>query len=126
MFFNLIIVVNLLFKNLWGRARPNDTLNFGSIESFTPWFKFSNACSSNCSFVSGDASVGFSLIVLYFLTKNIIFFWLSLIFGFSLGLIRILEGGHFLSDILIANLLIFILFFVQYYFYNKKLIKHVS
>ena len=27
--FNIVIVVNLLLKNFWGRARPNDILQFG-------------------------------------------------------------------------------------------------
>ena len=32
------IVVNSIFKNLWGRARPNDTIQFGGEEPFTiPW-----------------------------------------------------------------------------------------
>ena len=51
--FNLIIVVNALLKNNWGRARPNDILELGGIEKFTPWYQFSESCASNCSFVSG-------------------------------------------------------------------------
>ena len=119
LFFNLILVVNLLLKDMWGRARPNDIINFGGEDNFTAWFEFSDACSKNCSFVSGDSSVGFSIIIFYFLSKKIIFFWLSLFFGFSLGLVRILEGGHFISDIIISNFIIFSLTFIQFYFYNK-------
>ena len=47
---------------------------------FTPWFQISDACSSNCSFVSGDASVGFSFIALFFLTKNKNFYWFAIVF----------------------------------------------
>ena len=117
---NLIVVVNLLLKNIWGRARPNDITYFGGEESFTPWFQISNSCTTNCSFVSGDASVGFSLIVLFFLTKNKNFIWLALFSGLFLGIIRILEGGHFISDILIAGFLIFILTYLQNLCYEKK------
>ena len=85
--FNLGIVVNLFFKNIWGRARPGDILQLGGKENFTPWFQISDACVSNCSFVSGDASVGFSLIVFYLLIKRIIYFWSSLFFGFGIGLV---------------------------------------
>lgn len=120
--FNLIVVVNILLKNSWGRARPNDILQLGGVDSFTPWFQFSNACNSNCSFVSGDAAVGFSIIILFFITKNKIFFWMALIFGSILGLVRILEGGHFLSDVMLAAFLIFILHFIQFKFYEKKFI----
>tara|TARA_Y100000590_G_scaffold468460_1_gene651308 strand:- start:1474 stop:2808 length:1335 start_codon:yes stop_codon:yes gene_type:complete len=116
---NLIFVVNLILKNFWGRARPNDVLELGGKDVFTPWFHYSEACNTNCSFVSGDASVGFSLIVLYFLTKNTNFFWASLFSGFFIGLIRILEGGHFFSDILLAGFLVYVLTFLQFKFYKR-------
>lgn len=123
--FNLIVVVNILLKNSWGRARPNDILHLGGVNSFTPWFQFSDACNSNCSFVSGDAAVGFSIIVLFFITKNKIFFWMALSFGSILGLIRILEGGHFLSDVILAAFFIFILHFIQFWLYEKKFLTNV-
>ena len=118
--FNLLIVVNVMLKNTWGRARPNDILQLGGNEVFTPWFKISDSCISNCSFVSGDASVGFSIIVLFFITKKTVYLWLSIFLGFLLGATRILEGGHFLSDVIIAGFLIFILTYSEFYFYNKK------
>ncbi|MDC0037836.1 phosphatase PAP2 family protein [Alphaproteobacteria bacterium] len=117
--FNLIIVVNVLLKGFWGRARPNDILDFGGEDKFSAWFQYSDACNSNCSFVSGDASVGFSLIVLYLITKNRLFFWLSLFSGIILGVVRISEGGHFFSDILMSGLIIYFLSFSQFQIYNK-------
>ena len=54
---SVLIFVNLILKNFWGRARPNDVLQLGGKEYFSPWYKISNACETNCSFVSGDASV---------------------------------------------------------------------
>ena len=118
--FNLGIVVNLFFKNTWGRARPGDILQLGGKENFTPWFQISDACTSNCSFVSGDAAVGFSLIALYFLTKRIVFFWLSLFFGFGIGLVRIMEGGHFVSDVVMAAMILYLSYYFQMkYYYNK-------
>ena len=118
--FNLIIIVNVLLKGFWGRARPNDILELGGEGNFSAWFQYSDACSVNCSFVSGDASVGFSLIVLYLITKNQLFFWLSLLSGIILGAVRISEGGHFLSDILMSGLIIYFLSFVQFQIYNKR------
>ena len=121
-FINLIIIINLGLKTLWGRARPGDVIQFEGKESFSPWFEISNACNTNCSFVSGDSSVGFSLVLLYFLTKSIYIFWLSLIAGTMLGVIRILEGGHFLSDVLLSGFLIFVLSYLQFIYY-KKIVK---
>ena len=117
---NNILIVNFFLKNLWGRVRPNEIYEFGGGEIFTPWYKISSACSSNCSFVSGDASVGFSLICLYFLTGKKIFFWIALFAGSFLGLIRILEGGHFLSDVSIAGFIIFTISYYQFVFYKKR------
>lgn len=103
-----------------GRARPGDILQLGGKENFTPWFQISDACTSNCSFVSGDASVGFSLIAFYFLTKRIVYFWASLFFGFGIGLVRIMEGGHFVSDIVMAAILLYLSYYFQMkYYFNK-------
>ena len=117
---NLLIIINLFFKNFWGRARPGDILQLGGKEYFTPWYQISDACSTNCSFVSGDASVGFSLVAIYFITKKEIFFWLSLCFGFSLGLIRIMEGGHFFSDIIMAQLILYLVYYLQFKYFYKN------
>ena len=115
----VLIFVNLILKNLWGRARPNDILQLGGKETFSPWFEISNACETNCSFVSGDASVGFSIIILYLITKKIIFLYASIVAGLVLGLIRIIAGGHFLSDIFFAGFFIVILNIVLFELYKK-------
>ena len=73
----------------------------------------------NCSFVSGDAAVGFSLIALYFVTKNKMFFYLSVTAGCSMGLIRILAGAHFLSDIIFSGLVLLIINFIFFKIYKK-------
>ena len=91
----MIIIVNFFLKGFWGRARPNDILELGGKEEFTPWFKITDACLTNCSFVSGDASVGFSLIILFFLTKNKNFYWLALCAGIFLGIIEFLKVAIF-------------------------------
>ncbi len=119
--FNLVFIVNYVLKANWGRVRPNEILQLGGKENFTAWYEYSSICNTNCSFVSGDASVGFSLIALFFITKNKFFLWFSLFVGLFLGSIRIMEGGHFVSDILFAGLLIYVLSFVQFYFYNSKI-----
>ncbi len=117
--FSILVVVNLFLKNLWGRARPGDILEFGGVETFSPWYKISNSCDTNCSFVSGDSSVGFAIIILFFLTKNIIFLYGSLVFGFMLGFIRILAGGHFLSDVVFSGVIIIFLNFLIVKVYNR-------
>ena len=126
LFVNLIIIANLIFKNTWGRARPNDIVQLGGKESFTSWFKISDACQTNCSFFSGDASVGFSLIIFFLLTNKKIFFWLSIILGFFIGLIRVLEGGHFFSDVILSGFFICFLSYLQCYFFQKKYLTNAN
>ena len=116
---SVLIFVNLVLKNFWGRARPNDIMELGGKEAFTPWFEISNACETNCSFVSGDASVGFSIIILYLITKKIIFLHASVVAGLVFGLIRIMAGGHFLSDIFFAGFFIVILNIILFELYKK-------
>ena len=118
---NLIVLINIIFKNMWGRARPNDILELGGVELFTPWYQISNQCAANCSFVSGDAAVGFSLVIFYFLIRKEIYIWLALFFGFTIGIIRIMEGGHFVSDVIFSCLIIFLVNLLIYSIYSKKI-----
>ena len=116
-----LLVINLFLKNVWGRARPGEILTTRwKRKFFVLGIKYPDSCSTNCSFVSGDAAVGFSLIILFFITKNKIFFWGSLVAGLSIGLIRILEGGHFFSDVIMSGLIVYLLTSVQFYFFKKK------
>ncbi len=115
----LLLVVNVLLKNMWGRVRPNDVINFNGYQDFNPWYKISDACSSNCSFVSGDSSVGFLLIVFYFITKKNVYLYLGLIFGSLLGFIRIAAGGHFFSDIIFSQIVVTVTILVSFVIYKK-------
>ena len=117
----LIVVVNVLLKNMWDRTRPNDILEFGGNDVFTPWYKFGDSCVSNCSFVSGDASVGFALIVFYFITKKNIFIYLSILFGTSLGFVRIIAGGHFFSDVIFSQIIVTGIMFSSFFIYKRVL-----
>ena len=117
--FVVLLFINLILKNFWGRVRPGEILDFGGVNPFTPWYSFSSACNTNCSFVSGDASVGFSIVILYFITKNIIFLYLSIFSGLLLGFVRIIAGGHFLSDILFAGMFVIFLNLVIFSLFKK-------
>ena len=118
--FSLLVFINLILKNFWGRVRPNEILELGGKNHFTPWYEISNQCSSNCSFVSGDAAVGFSLVVFYFLIKKEVYLHMALLFGFSIGAIRIMAGGHFLSDIILSGFFVFIINYLIYQYYRKN------
>ena len=73
-----------------------------SLKRFETWLGLFPAILDNCSFVSGDASVGFFIVCYYYITKNNKFFYLSIAAGMLIGIVRIGAGAHFLSDILMS------------------------
>jgi lipid A 4'-phosphatase len=97
------VLVNLILKdNSIGRARPREILEFGGQADFTRAFEYSGACDSNCSFVSGHASMGFFFIGLGWLMQSKRWFYIGLGIGVIVGITRIVQGGHFLSDTVFA------------------------
>lgn len=104
------LVVNVLFKDHWGRARPAQIVQFGGHKRFTPAFRPSDQCDTNCSFPAGDPSVGFVLIAPALLVPvprrrhQAIAGALGL--GAIVGVARIAQGGHFLSDVAASGFLV--------------------
>jgi lipid A 4'-phosphatase len=100
------LVTNVLFKNHWGRARPSQVEFFSGHLPYSPPLLLSGACERNCSFVSGDASAGFSFFALAVAYPRRYWYWFSLaaLLGGFLGVVRILQGAHFVSDVLFAGL----------------------
>ncbi len=97
------LVVNLLMKDQWGRARPVQVAEFGGDSQFSSAWVISEACGKNCSFVCGDASVGFLLIAGVFVSRRPrLWFSLSIALGGLLGYMRIAQGGHFFSDVIFS------------------------
>ncbi len=97
------VLVNVILKdNSIGRARPSQITEFGGQADFTRAFEYSGACDSNCSFVSGHASMGFFFIGLGWLMQSKRWFYIGLGIGVIIGITRIVQGGHFLSDTVFA------------------------
>lgn len=111
------IIANLYFKDTWGRARPVHIEEFGGNKIFTPAFFKSDQCEKNCSWISGETSAAFSLMVGTMLLKNPIFFILNALLGFLVFFCRLSMGGHFFSDNIFA--MIFMIYLAVLY---KKII----
>ena len=105
------LVVNAGLKDHWGRARPRDVTEFSGQKRFTPALQPTDQCARNCSFVAGHPSVVFWLAAFGFAAatrkrRNWIFAaaaTLGLVAGFG----RIVQGGHFLSDVVFSGLTVF-------------------
>ena len=100
------LVVNGLFKDIWGRARPIDVRVFGGDELFTAAWLPSTACQSNCSFISGEGAgaawMVAAALVLAPRRWRPVAGGLALAYAVSLSANRIVFGGHFLSDVLLS------------------------
>lgn len=99
------LVVNWLFKDHWGRPRPRDVIEFGGALDFMPALVPGGACERNCSFVAGHPSSIFWLAAFGFLlvgSKRYAVFTAASLAGFVVGLGRVLQGGHFLSDVIFS------------------------
>jgi lipid A 4'-phosphatase len=99
------LVVNTAFKDHWGRPRPFDIVNFGGGEQFRHvWEKGQSGMSK--SFPSGHAAVGFFLFSPFFILRKRSRKWavfslcLGLSYGLLMGLGRMVQGGHFITDVL--------------------------
>ncbi|MBD2858536.1 phosphatase PAP2 family protein [Spongiibacter sp. KMU-158] len=101
------VLGNVVLKdNSIGRARPNEVVQFGGESTFTRAFEYSGACDHNCSFISGHAAIGFYLIGLGWIFRSATAYWLGFLAGGIVGVTRIIQGGHFLSDVVFAFWLI--------------------
>ena len=103
------LIVESLLKTQSGRARPRDTTVFGGDDPFAPALWLADSCDRNCSFVSGHAALAFWVTAFAFLLPKA-YRLHGLIAGIALGalmgLARIAEGAHFLSDVFYAGVIV--------------------
>ncbi len=112
------LIVNELFKNHFGRARPSQIQQFGGTKKFTPALIPANQCPKNCSFSSGHAAAAFYFLALVPLVRpnrRKLVATLVIIWGTVVGLVRIVQGGHFLSDVFCSAVVVYIVSLLLYY-----------
>jgi len=102
------LVANTLLKDNWGRPRPSQITAFGGAARFAPPLLIGSQCPNNCSFVAGDAAAIFAFLAFALLLpagrarrRGIA---AVVLLGAAMGLIRIGQGAHFLSDVVFAGL----------------------
>lgn len=94
-----------LIKMLVGRARPRGLKEFGGSALFTPPWQLTDQCVRNCSFISGEAASAFALLTLIvFINPKYQTRYLAAvgIIAAAFSFNRVVFGGHFLSDVVIA------------------------
>ena len=106
------LIVNGVLKDNWGRPRPRDTVEFNGNLSYQAPFVISDQ--GGKSFPCGHCSVAFAFagIGIWLRQRSKRWFWyiliLSLVLGLVVGLARVAVGAHYLSDVLVSGLVVYI------------------
>lgn len=108
------LIVNVGFKHLWGRPRPLQCTAFDGEKEFLPVGTWATEPSRNSSFPSGHAAVAFYLIAPAFIVGRNRPRWKAtwliggFLFGCGMGLTRVVQGGHFISDVVWAGGMVYL------------------
>ena len=105
------IVVNEVLKENWGRARPFSVVELGGTKTHTPPFVISDQCSGSCSFVAGHPSAIFAffgIALLFTGRRRTALVFAIAAFGLAAGFGRMIQGKHFLSDVIFSGVLMYL------------------
>jgi len=116
------LVINAGFKDHWGRPRPADIVNFGGSEPFRyAWERGESG--QGKSFPSGHAAVGFFLFSPFFILRQVyrkwavMFLYLGIAYGILMGIGRMVQGGHFPTDVLWSGVFTYLTGLILYYIF---------
>lgn len=107
------LIAHLIFKDHWGRPRPKQVVEFGGHQPFRPYYEPNlwHQPERSKSFPCGHCTMGFyffalALVGRYEGSRRLYVAGMVLAWGLGilLGITRIVQGGHFFSDVLGAAL----------------------
>jgi len=102
------LLVNEVFKAESGRPRPSQVQEFEGTRDFVAAFEPSDQCDSNCSFVSGHAAMGFFFLAFAWVLRDRRWLYWGALIGLLVGLGRVMQGAHFLSDVLFGYPVVYV------------------
>jgi lipid A 4'-phosphatase len=114
------LVVNTILKDNWGRPRPRNVVEFGGNYQYEKPLEIDSS-SKGKSFPCGHASMGFYLMSFFFIFRQnkkklaYIFLLIGIISGCLIGMARIVQGGHFASDVIWAGGIVYLVAVSAYY-----------
>ncbi len=114
------VLVNTLFKGFYGRPRPAEVVEFGGQREFAPVWE-PHIGEGGKSFPSGHVAMGvfWLAFAVYYYERNrrlaIAFALLALVQGGCMGVGRIVQGGHWFSDVVWAPGMVY---FVAWFLYR--------
>lgn len=105
------LLVNGILKPYWGRPRPREIVQLGGSLPYLPWWQPGGPGTGE-SFPAGHASIAYILIAGASVISSrrraglrLLVFMGGLGYGTLMGVARIIQGGHFASDVLWAGAL---------------------
>jgi len=110
-------VTHALLKDHWGRPRPKQVIAFDGIQPFRPYYSpnFLGQPEPSKSFPCGHCTMGFFFFAIGFIGRRVqnrkleLFGWIvAIILGTMLSYTRIAMGGHFLSDVLVSAVIMWL------------------
>jgi membrane-associated phospholipid phosphatase len=106
-----------VLKEHWGRPRPIDVTQFGGTEHFVAWWDPRGDCPANCGFVSGDVAGAVWTVAPAALAPpawRAFAYGAALALGLGMAVIRMMAGGHFLTDVVFAGIFTFLIIWIAY------------
>ncbi|GAA6135754.1 phosphatase PAP2 family protein [Oceaniserpentilla sp. 4NH20-0058] len=101
------IIVHPILKDNWDRPRPRDVQQFGGEREFTPAFIVTEQPGRNQSFASGHGAMGFFFMAFAWVFRKRRYLLGGLVIGAIVSMGRIVQGGHFLSDVVTAGFIVY-------------------
>jgi len=113
------LMVNGLLKHFWGRPRPSDLLVFGGNHVYRKASE-PGAIGEGKSFTCGHCSMAFAVASAgafypYHPVVAVIAITGGIVFGTAAGAARMIQGGHFLTDVLWSAIIVFVIITALYY-----------
>jgi lipid A 4'-phosphatase len=111
------LLTNSILKDHWGRPRPIDVIELGGDQHFVPWWDPRGECPDNCSFVAGEPAGAFWTLAPAALIPSA---WrplataAAIVFGAGIGLVRMVGGGHFFTDIVFSGIFTFLIVWLMH------------
>ncbi len=103
--------VDWVLKDHFGRPHPYQTHVFTGDQDFVPAFHYRPLCEVNCSFVSGHAAGGFVWMawgMWGWRRRRQAWLLAGVAAGSFIGAARVMQGGHFLSDVVFSGWVIWL------------------
>lgn len=101
------IIVHPILKDNWDRPRPRDVQQFGGEREFTPAFIVTEQPGRNQSFASGHGAMGFFFMAFAWVFRKRRYLLGGLVIGAIVSMGRVVQGGHFLSDVVTAGFIVY-------------------